>query len=124
MDVMTPEHWRRIKAIASDALDRLPVERHDYVHESCAGDAVLAAEVLALLDDATAATPYFEAPPATSSAAWLASGTHIGPYYIVRELASGGMGTVYLAERDDGAFQQRVAIKLVRGGFPSLVLRE
>ena len=43
---------------------------------------------------------------------------------IVRELGSGGMGAVYLAERADGEFEQRVAIKVVRGGFGTPFLLE
>lgn len=45
-------------------------------------------------------------------------GTRIGPWRVLRELGSGGMGTVLLAERADGDFTQKVAIKLIRG-FPS-----
>jgi len=41
----------------------------------------------------------------------------IGPYRLVRELGAGGMGTVFLAERVDGGFAQRVAIKLIRAGL-------
>ncbi|MEM0964133.1 MAG: serine/threonine-protein kinase, partial [Bacteroidota bacterium] len=41
----------------------------------------------------------------------------IGPYRIDRVLGRGGMGTVYLAERADGAFEQWVALKLVRRGL-------
>src|SRR5277367_2919899 len=37
-----------------------------------------------------------------------------GPYRLVRPLGSGGMGTVYLAERIDGEIQQSVAVKLLR----------
>jgi serine/threonine protein kinase len=43
------------------------------------------------------------------------TGTRVGPYIILRELGQGGMGTVYLAERADGQFQQRVALKVVNG---------
>jgi tetratricopeptide (TPR) repeat protein len=39
-----------------------------------------------------------------------------GPYRRVRLLGSGGMGTVYLAERRDGEIQQRVAVKLLADG--------
>lgn len=39
----------------------------------------------------------------------------IGPYRVTGEIARGGMGTVVKAERDDGLFQQTVAIKLIRG---------
>lgn len=41
-------------------------------------------------------------------------GERVGPYQIVRELGRGGMGIVYLAERCDGHFAQRVAVKTVQ----------
>jgi eukaryotic-like serine/threonine-protein kinase len=42
----------------------------------------------------------------------------IGDYRVIHELGSGGMGTVLLAERADEQYQQKVAIKLIRG-FPT-----
>jgi eukaryotic-like serine/threonine-protein kinase len=46
-------------------------------------------------------------------------GSLVGPYRILRELARGGMGAVYLAERADGQFEQRVALKLIKRGMDS-----
>lgn len=43
----------------------------------------------------------------------LESGDHVGRYRIVRMIGRGGMGEVYLAERDDDTYQQQVALKLV-----------
>ncbi len=43
----------------------------------------------------------------------------VGPYRIARELGRGGMGVVYLAERAEGGFDQRVALKLVKRGMDS-----
>src|ERR1700760_3087712 len=40
--------------------------------------------------------------------------SHCGPYELKRLLGSGGMGSVYLAERIDGEIQHKVAIKLLR----------
>ncbi len=45
------------------------------------------------------------------------TGEPIGPYRVVDELGRGGMGVVYLAERADGAFEQHVALKIVKRGF-------
>jgi serine/threonine protein kinase/tetratricopeptide (TPR) repeat protein len=41
-------------------------------------------------------------------------GDAIGPYRLLRPLGSGGMGTVWLAERSDGAYQRQLALKLPR----------
>jgi serine/threonine protein kinase/tetratricopeptide (TPR) repeat protein len=41
----------------------------------------------------------------------------IGPYRILREIGSGGMGTVFLGIKDDDRFQKRAAIKVLRRGI-------
>lgn len=52
------------------------------------------------------------------------SGDRVGPYRLLQLLGSGGMGTVFLAERADGEIEQRVAIKLLRAHANLPVLRE
>jgi serine/threonine-protein kinase len=49
----------------------------------------------------------------------LPAGTRIGPYRVLGELGRGGMAVVYLAERADGGFTQRVALKLMHRGLDS-----
>ena len=71
---------------------------------------------------------------AASAQSVLDAGTHAegqrcGPYRLMRLIGSGGMGSVYLAERTDGEIQQRVAIKLLcrarqQAGFVERFLRE
>lgn len=48
----------------------------------------------------------------TASESW--TGRRLGSYQLLHLLGSGGMGEVYLAERIDQEFEQKVAIKLVR----------
>jgi serine/threonine-protein kinase len=56
----------------------------------------------------TVSSPALTGPPEERA------GDLIGPYRLVRELGKGGMGTVWLAERSDGSFQRKVALKLPR----------
>jgi eukaryotic-like serine/threonine-protein kinase len=53
------------------------------------------------------------APPA------IETGTMVGPYRLILELGSGGMGSVWLAERADGLMRRPVALKLPHRSFQS-----
>lgn len=44
-------------------------------------------------------------------------GENIDGYKIIREIGHGGMGTVYLANREGGSFDKTVALKLVKRGM-------
>lgn len=48
-----------------------------------------------------------------------AAGRLIGPYRLLEEIGSGGMGEVYRASRDDDAYRKQVAVKLIRIGQDS-----
>src|ERR1700742_2260768 len=53
----------------------------------------------------------------------LAEGTRLGPWRLLHLIGRGGAGEVYLAERADGAFQQRVAVKVMQRGAVAEVAR-
>jgi serine/threonine protein kinase len=52
--------------------------------------------------------------PAHDDESVAAAGEQVGPYVLVREIGRGGMGSVWLADRADGAFKRHVALKLPR----------
>jgi eukaryotic-like serine/threonine-protein kinase len=56
----------------------------------------------------------------TSAAA--STPARVGPYRLIRELGRGGMGAVFLAERDDEEYRAKVAIKLVRSGMDTVFI--
>ena len=66
-----------------------------------------------------AVLPTTEAAPGYPVAPSARLGQRLGAFALVREIGHGGMGTVYLADRADGQFDQRVAIKVVRGDLDS-----
>jgi serine/threonine-protein kinase len=51
-------------------------------------------------------------------------GDTVGPYRLIRELGSGGMGAVWLAERRDGLINRPVALKLPHGAWKRAGLAE
>ncbi|HEX7770696.1 MAG TPA: protein kinase, partial [Dokdonella sp.] len=99
----------------------------------CGDDAALRAEVEALLaSDAEAASGAVRLMenPTLAREAWQdlvtpasAIGTLIGPWRVLREIGRGGMGVVYLAERADGQYEQRAALKLMRASGDPAALR-
>src|SRR6185312_13814609 len=76
---------------------------------SCA-DAEIRARAQRLLDADAAANGFLEAPAHLPG---LAIGDAIGPFRIRELLGRGGMGEVWLGERVDADFAQRVAIKIL-----------
>ncbi len=46
-------------------------------------------------------------------------GERVGRYRLERHIGTGGMGSVYLASRDDGQFRQTAAVKVVKAGMDS-----
>jgi eukaryotic-like serine/threonine-protein kinase len=124
------ERWAAAKSTFIDALEYPANERLAFVALACQGDMSLYAEVESLLA-AHVETGEFLGPTARNQMhadvahhLGLEPGARIGAYRVVREIARGGMGTVYLAERADAEFEQQVAIKLVtRGMDTEMVLR-
>jgi len=106
----------------------LPVEKREaLLAETCAEDPALRSEVEALLRARDQAEKNAEPRPGKEAAAVTEEkgqpatmvGRHIGPYRIERQIGQGGMGTVYLAVRDDREFQKQVVVKLVKRGMDS-----
>ena len=112
-----PDRWSRIEALFEAALERPRAERAAFLAREAEGDADLRAEVEALLEAHVEAGAFFEraareiAPPGGVEA-----GERIGAYRVTGVLGEGGMGTVYRAERADGAFERTVALKVLRAG--------
>ena len=50
-------------------------------------------------------------------------GERVGPWRALHRLGRGGMGDVWMAERNDGTYQKRVAIKFLYGDSPQLRVR-
>ena len=125
---MSGAQWKDVERVVDIALESDPSEWPRIVEARCEGDAELRREVEALLDRYQSARHYLDSPPVVAAAAlvqealgarYTHEGSRIGPYRLVRQIGRGGTALVFLAERDDGQFQQQVAVKLLRPGHDS-----
>lgn len=123
---MTPEYWQKVKSILDRAVALPEGERDEFFAAACVGDDELRRDVESFLifDDAgddALENPGFSFAAYEEAAASNGSfiGKQIGRYLIAREIAQGGMGTVFLAERADGEFEQKVALKIIKRGMDS-----
>lgn len=123
---MTSEFWQKVKEILNDAIGLPPEERAEFLAAACAGDAGLRREVESLLEfDGSDDSPFdvsaysFGETGGPSPLPASLVGKKIGNYVILDELGSGGMGAVFLANRADGEFEQKVALKLIKRGMDS-----
>lgn len=114
--------YARIKTLFNEVCE-LPDEAAQRVRLAALGaDESQSARVLALLAGEGAAAA-LERPVAamlqdagfSAAAEALRTGDRLGAWTLLGELGHGGMGRVFLAERSDGHYQQRVAIKLLLG---------
>lgn len=121
---MTPERWQQVEEVLQAALDRAPQERAAFLNEVCAGDEELQTEASSLVSAHDAALDFIEEPAMTQDARVILgdhklknTGREIGPYKIIDELGSGGMGEVYLAQ--DTRLDRLVALKVLPVYFVS-----
>jgi serine/threonine-protein kinase len=125
------DRFRRVDEIFDAALDLPPGEQTALIERECAGDEPLRLEVLELVRAYHRADSVLESPAARVAAPLLDAAAamagpapdRIGAFRVVREIGRGGMGRVFLAERADGEFEQRVAIKLIHDGTPGVLRR-
>ena len=126
---MDSARWQKIQTLFHQAADVPEADQRIFLESQCVDDPALVGEVMILLEEDARGTSLLDhnigqvtnqilqsssdAPPAFQE---------FGPYRILKMLGEGGMGIVYLAEREDLGSQ--VAIKILRDAWLSPTRRE
>lgn len=122
----TLDRYQTVKAAFNAVLCAPESERSKRLEACCGGDSELEEEVRSMLDTWAAEEQLNASCRSRRDEEADEQPLHqrVGPYEIDRLLGRGGMGSVYLAHRADGQFDQKVAIKLIDLPIGSHLFRE
>lgn len=122
---MDAERLRRINALLEVVLELPEPQREGWLRTLPVDQQPLAPLIAAMLARTGVETNTFMRQPIAMDMEELGgmlappdkAGDAVGPWRLLRELGAGGMATVWLAERSDGAMQRQVALKLPLAGW-------
>ena len=113
--------WQRVQTLFLASVDLPAEERGRFLQTVCADDEELLKEIESLLatdeDSGALIETVVREEAETLFDSQVLIGERLGIYRIVREIGRGGMGSVYLAWRDDEEFHKEVALKIVKRGM-------
>jgi serine/threonine-protein kinase len=128
---MPPVNVPALRTLLEELLDATPVVRAGMLNSLREVDSELVRQAEQCLAAETRIGGFLD-PPCDPTAAMILAhlamtnhvGERVGPYRLERPLGQGGMGSVYLAVRDDGMLTQRVAVKLIKHDLQSAAAAE
>ena len=125
-EIVEREHFARLQELFNQAINLPPEDRKRFVESECSTNSVLLSEITGMLDadDGSSLLDQDVANLAKRVFARRGGFDHlqVGPYRLIGMLGEGGMGVVYLAEREDVG--NPVAIKFLRDAWLSPSRRE
>ncbi|HTD27941.1 MAG TPA: serine/threonine-protein kinase, partial [Xanthomonadaceae bacterium] len=120
---MHPDLWSRVAPLLDELIDLSPEAREPRLEMLGRAEPELAVELRRLLALESIRPDFMSTPVSQAAIHASLPGMRVGPYRLLRLIGEGGMGQVWLAERADGLFERRVALKLLHPGFEGSGLR-
>jgi eukaryotic-like serine/threonine-protein kinase len=115
MYTLTPNHWRALSPHLDEALGLSEEEQAQFLSSLRSENPTVARELEVLLAEhhSFCNDGFLEVRPVQWPGTPGLEGQTVGAYTLLSQIGQGGMGTVWLAERSDGRFERRVAIKFL-----------
>ena len=119
MSVLRNDRWRALSPYLDQALELTVDERDPWLASLRRAQPALAADLESLLDERETLdrVGFLEGAAVAIEPHPSLAGLRVGAYTLVSPIGSGGMGTVWLAERSDGRFTRNAAVKLLNASL-------
>ncbi len=119
MSVLSHEQWKMLSPHLDAVLEMTQEERTEWLLALQKEDAALAGALERLLQEHRELSDkrFLEEKMAPLASGQTLAGQSVGVYTLLSEIGQGGMGSVWLAQRNDGRFLRLVAVKLLNIGF-------
>src|SRR5215471_5810763 len=115
MSRLSPDQWQAISPRLDEALEMTVEQRASWFSLLRTENPTLASQIEILLEEHRLLSEegFLDEQPAELAEKSGLAGQTLGVYTLISPLGQGGMGTVWLAERNDGRFERRVAVKIL-----------
>ena len=116
MPPLTPEEWRELGPYLDQALEMEEFRRETWLASQASENPALVTRLRQFLQKHAELEKegFMEGNPAAQALPQHnLAGQAVGPYAVLSQIGQGGMGSVWLAERNDGRFQRKVAVKFI-----------
>src|SRR5262245_26160666 len=115
MSKLSPDQWRALSSHLDEALEMTDDQRSTWLSSLQTVKPMLASELELLLHEHRLLSEkgFLDATPAELPGKVALAGQNFGAYTLVSQIGHGGMGTVWLAQRNDGRFERSVAVKVL-----------
>ena len=112
---LSPDQWQALSPHLDEALEMTDDERSTWLSSLQSENPTLAYQLEILLREHRELSEegFLEASALELPGGSGLAGQVLGVYTLVSQIGHGGMGTVWLAERNDGRFERRVAVKVL-----------
>ncbi|MGA2920395.1 MAG: tetratricopeptide repeat protein [Candidatus Sulfotelmatobacter sp.] len=115
MPTLSPDEWPVVSPYLDQALAMPEDERAVWLRSLGQKNPTLVAQLTELLDEHRVLVQegFLEKERFGLPNSARLAGQALGPYTLISQIGQGGMGSVWLAERNDGRFERRVAVKFL-----------
>ncbi|MEZ5306710.1 MAG: protein kinase [Pyrinomonadaceae bacterium] len=117
---MSPDRWKHIRSILEKAVEVGQSDLAEFLDSECGEDRELREEILSFLNISTLQNRKLEQDALSSMGTVAGPGAipkTAGGFKLVEKIGEGGMGAVFLGEKETDGFKQTAAVKIVRGGL-------